>query len=48
MQRLFVVAVAALLVAAHGAQGLYFHIKESETKCFIEEVADDTLVSGEY
>ena len=26
---------------------LYFHIKETERKCFIEEVPDETLVVGE-
>jgi hypothetical protein len=25
---------------------LYFHIKETERKCFIEEVPDETLVVG--
>ena len=28
------------------AQALYFHIKESETKCFIEEIPDETMVQG--
>jgi hypothetical protein len=27
---------------------LYFHIKETERKCFIEEVPDETLVVGKY
>lgn len=27
--------------------GLYFHINEGETKCFIEEVPDETMVVGE-
>jgi hypothetical protein len=25
---------------------LYFHIRETERKCFIEEVPDETLVVG--
>ena len=29
-------------------QSLYFHIKETEKKCFIEEVPDETLVVGKY
>ena len=29
-------------------EALYFHIKETERKCFIEEVPDDTLVVGKY
>ena len=28
--------------------GLYFHISETERKCFIEEVPDETLVVGLY
>lgn len=27
---------------------LYFHIRETERKCFIEEIPDDTLVIGKY
>ena len=27
---------------------LYFHIRETERKCFIEEVPDETLVVGLY
>jgi p24 family protein alpha len=30
------------------SSALYFHIKETETKCFIEEVPDQTLVVGKY
>ncbi len=29
-------------------QSLYFHIRETERKCFIEEVPDETLVVGKY
>ncbi|CAG7829422.1 unnamed protein product [Allacma fusca] len=29
-------------------QGLYFHIGETERKCFIEEIPDDTTVTGIY
>lgn len=28
-------------------QGLYFHIAETERKCFIEEIPDETTVIGE-
>lgn len=28
--------------------GLYFHISETERKCFIEEIPDETLVVGNY
>ncbi|CAF4543737.1 unnamed protein product, partial [Didymodactylos carnosus] len=27
---------------------LYFHIRETDRKCFIEEVPDETLVIGKY
>lgn len=30
------------------AFGLYFHISESEKKCFIEDIPDDTMVVGKY
>ena len=29
-------------------EALYFHIRETERKCFIEEVPDETLVVGKY
>lgn len=28
--------------------GLYFHIAETEKKCFIEEIPDETMVIGRY
>uniref|UniRef100_A0A3B5KRK1 Transmembrane p24 trafficking protein 4 n=1 Tax=Xiphophorus couchianus TaxID=32473 RepID=A0A3B5KRK1_9TELE len=28
--------------------GLYFHIGETEKKCFIEEIPDETMVIGKY
>ena len=34
----------ALLVGV--SSGLYFDLKESETKCFIEEVPTETMISG--
>jgi len=30
------------------AFGLYFHIGESEKKCFIEDIPDDTMVVGKH
>jgi len=30
------------------SSSLYFHISETERKCFIEEIPDDTLVIGKY
>ena len=35
---------AACLVGV--ANGLFFHIKQGEVKCFVEEVPDETMVSG--
>ena len=34
-----------LLQVSH-VESLYFHIRETERKCFIEEVPDETLVVG--
>lgn len=28
--------------------GLYFHIAETERKCFIEEIPDETTVIGKF
>ena len=28
--------------------GLYFHIAETERKCFIEEIPDETMVIGKW
>lgn len=30
------------------SQSLYFHISETERKCFIEEIPDETMVVGKY
>ena len=29
-------------------RGLYFHIGETEKKCFIEEIPDETILIGNY
>ena len=42
------VAIGLLNLVCRGVDSLYFHIKETERKCFIEEVPDDTLVVGKY
>lgn len=40
--------MAAVLVCVGGlVEGLYFHIGETERKCFIEEIPDETMVTGE-
>lgn len=44
-------AVAVLCLVAQlvgrGAHALYFHIGETEKRCFIEEIPDETMVIGE-
>uniref|UniRef100_G1MH92 Transmembrane p24 trafficking protein 4 n=2 Tax=Ailuropoda melanoleuca TaxID=9646 RepID=G1MH92_AILME len=37
-----------LALCAGGARGLYFHIGETEKRCFIEEIPDETMVIGKY
>ncbi|XP_010561313.1 PREDICTED: transmembrane emp24 domain-containing protein 4 [Haliaeetus leucocephalus] len=37
-------ALAAVVLAAWSAHGLYFHIGETEKRCFIEEIPDETMV----
>ena len=37
-----------LLCLCTAVSGLYFHIAETEKKCFIEEIPDDTIVVGKY
>lgn len=36
-----------LTLCAAGARGLYFHIGETEKRCFIEEIPDETMVIGQ-
>lgn len=33
-------------ISVYRVDSLYFHIRETERKCFIEEVPDETLVVG--
>ncbi|XP_043231643.1 transmembrane emp24 domain-containing protein eca-like isoform X1 [Amphibalanus amphitrite] len=37
-----------LLFVIHCVNGLYFHIAETERKCFIEEIPDETMITGKY
>ena len=39
-----VVLLAFVLSCVHA---LYFHIAETERKCFIEEIPENTMVTGE-
>jgi hypothetical protein len=38
-------ALSVLLLAV-AANALYFHIRETDVRCFIEEVPDETIVVG--
>ncbi|GMS81202.1 hypothetical protein PENTCL1PPCAC_3377, partial [Pristionchus entomophagus] len=40
--------IAVLSVLAVATNALYFHIAETERKCFIEEIPDETMVIGNY
>lgn len=41
---IFVILMSILCLSS----GLYFHIGETEKKCFIEDIPDDTMVVGKY
>ena len=41
------VFLVLLCILEYGT-GLYFHIAETERKCFIEEIPDETAVLGAY
>lgn len=50
MQVDFIRLIAPLLgigFLADIANGLYFHIGETERKCFIEEIPEDTMVTAD-
>jgi len=38
--------LAFLLISS--SNGLYFHMGETEKKCFIEEIPDETMITGKY
>lgn len=40
-------ALLLLALCAVGVRGLYFHIGETEKRCFIEEIPDETMVIGQ-
>merc|ERR1719328_838669 len=40
--------IVTFLIAIPLSNGLYFHIAETERKCFIEEIPDETMVTGNY
>jgi len=43
LMNIFVILLSLLCLSS----GLYFHIGETEKKCFIEDIPDDTMVVGE-
>ncbi|CAB4070355.1 TMED4_9_11 [Lepeophtheirus salmonis] len=42
------IVFGVLFVVFPYSSGLYFHIGETERKCFIEEIPDQTMVTGNY
>ena len=44
--RIECLAFLLVLLAPLACNGLYFHISETERKCFIEEVPEETLLKG--
>jgi hypothetical protein len=47
MERMFCLLLVAVFLPPQVAP-LYFHIAETERKCFIEEIPDETMVTGNY
>lgn len=48
MRAIFLAAVVLVLVCyCERGHSLYFHISETELKCFIEEVPAETMIVGE-
>merc|ERR1712071_692013 len=41
-------SILAFILCMSCVSGLYFHIGETERKCFIEEIPDETMVIGNY
>lgn len=44
----YLVLIFSLLQLISLSKSLYFHIGETERKCFMEEIPDDTLIIGKY
>ncbi len=44
--KIFIIVLVSVWTQINRVESLYFHIKETERKCFIEEVPDETLVVG--
>ena len=48
MHRTNLLVICIFLPLIQQSASLFFHIGETERKCFIEEIPDDTLVIGKY
>ena len=46
--KMYLNILLSLLAALPFSSGLYFHIGETERKCFIEEIPDETMVTGTW
>lgn len=46
MLKLYSILTVSELILLPLCSGLYFHIGETERKCFIEEIPDETTVIG--
>ena len=44
----FYLTLLVFIFNSHIVHSLYFHIRETERKCFIEEVPGETLVVGMF
>lgn len=44
----FLITTILLLAVFQSSLALYFHVGEKEKKCFIEELPEDTMVTGKY
>lgn len=47
-KRSYVIVLLSFCQLISVSYSLYFHIGETERKCFIEEIPDETLVIGKY
>lgn len=48
MQKIYGFSILLALLLFGFSYGLYFHIGETERKCFIEEIPDETTVLSKY
>ena len=46
--QLYLILIFTIIQLINLSNSLYFHISETERKCFIEEIPDETLVIGKY